>query len=167
MKETLLQVLERLYAKVERAQNMPLVADAALLKRIEYVARCLMNRAGVRLLMACRLGKIDRPHVDPREPYTEIEGSLSFSGRTYDEQYITQFINSNKLPCNPTTAFLTPALRNIDRPLTTDMVIVGRPTQVYRDTLQILEDVANGRATAEDVLADTIRLLCVVRDEKR
>ena len=88
MKETPLQVLERLYAKVERAQNMPLVADAALLKRIEYVARCLMNRAGVRLLMACRLGKIDRPHVDPREPYTEIEGSLSFSGRTYDEQYI-------------------------------------------------------------------------------
>jgi hypothetical protein len=37
---------------------------------------------------------------------------------------------------------------------------------VYRDTLHILDDLANGRVTAEDVLADTIRLLCVVRNEK-
>ena len=37
----------------------------------------------------------------------------------------------------------------IDRPLTTDVTIVGRPAQVYRDTLQVLDDVANGRVTAE------------------
>ncbi len=116
--------------------------------------------------MACTLAKIDRPEVDPREPYTEIGGDSSFSGRTYDERYITGFINSKNLPCNSTTAFLTPALRNIAAPLTTDVTIVGRPPQVYRDTLHILDDLANGRVTAEDVLADTIRLLCVVRDEK-
>lgn len=166
MAETPNQILERLYAKVELAQNTPQVKNAAILERIEYVARCLSNRAGVRLLMACMLAKIDRPHVDPREPYTEIEGDSSFSGRTYDERYITQFINSKKLPCNSSTAFVTPALRNIDAPLTTDVNIIGRPPQVYRDTLQTLDDVANGRVRAEDVLADTIRLLCMVRDER-
>jgi len=51
--------------------------------------------------------------------------------------------------------------------MTTDIVIVGRPARVYRDMLQILDDVANGRVSAEDVLADTIRLLCVVRGEKK
>ena len=166
MAETPNQILERLYAKVEPFQDTPQVENMAVLQRIEYVARCLSNRAGVRLLMTCMLAKIDRPHVDPRQPYTEIEGDPSFSGRTYDERYITQFINSKKLPCNSTTAFLTPALRNIDAPLTTDVTIVGRPPQVYRDTLQILDDVANDRVTAEDVLADTIRLLCMVRDER-
>ncbi|MEX2187840.1 MAG: hypothetical protein WD875_13630 [Pirellulales bacterium] len=167
MTESPLQILERLYAKVENAQDEPSVSDQAVLTKIEYLVRCLTNRAGVRLLMACMLGKIDRPNVDPREPYTEIGGDTSFSGRTYDELYITQFINSKKLPCNSTTAFLTPALRNIDRPLTTDVVIVGTPRPLYSDTLEILDGVAKGRVTAEDVLADTIRLLCVVRDEKR
>ena len=166
MAETPLQVLERLHNKVASDQDTPLVRNAAISNKIESIVRCMENRASVRLLMACMLGKIDRPQIDPREPYTEIGGNSSFSGRAYDERYITQFINDNELPCNSTTAFLTPALRNIGRPLTTDVAIIGRPAQVYRDTLQILDDVANGRATAENVLADTIRLLCIVRDEK-
>ena len=160
------QILERLYNKIDQAEDTPQMENSAVLERVEYIARCLSNRAGVRLLMACMLAKIDRPQVDPREPYTEIKGDTSFSGRTYDEQYITHFINSKNLPCNPTTAFLTPALRNISAPLTKDVNIIGRPIQVYRDTIQILDDVANGRVRAEDVLADTIRLLCIVRNEK-
>jgi len=167
MKETPFHILERLYSRVEHDQGAPVVSDAAALKRIEYVVRCLANRAPVRFLMACMLGKIDRPDIDPREPYTKIESDLSFSGRAYDEEYITRFISDNTLPCNSTTAFLTPALRNINYRLTTDIVIVGRPARVYRDMLQILDDVANGRVSAEDVLADTIRLLCVVRGEKK
>jgi hypothetical protein len=81
--------------------------------------------------MACLLAKIDRPKVDPRKPYTEIGDPDSFSGRSYDETYITHFINAHRLPCNPTTAFLTPALRNIDQTLTTEVEIVGRPRQLY------------------------------------
>ena len=146
---------------------MPLVKSAASLRRIEYVVSCSANRACVRLLMSCMLGKIDRPHVDPREPYTKIGGNSSFSGRTYDDQYITPFINKYSLPCNSTTAFLTPALRNIDKPLTTGIALVGRPSRAYRDTLKLLEDVARGRETAENVLADTIRLLCSMRDERK
>jgi hypothetical protein len=45
-------------------------------------------------------------------------------------------------------------------------VLVGRPPQVYRDTLQLLDDVARKRATAEDVLTDAIGILLRVRDEK-
>ena len=85
----------------------------------------------------------------------------------YDERFITVFINRYNLPCNATTAFLTPALRNIDQPLTTDVVLVGRPGRIYRDTLKVLEDVARGQESAEDVLADTIRLLCSARDKRK
>ncbi len=70
------------------------------------------------------------------------------------------------MPCNSTTAFLTPALRNIDRILTTDLTLVGRPRQVYVYTLQLLEDVYLDRITAEDLLTEVIRLLIIVRDEK-
>jgi DNA adenine methylase len=116
--------------------------------------------------MACLLAKIDRPKVDPRKPYTEIGDPDSFSGRSYDETYITHFINEHRLPCNPTTAFLTPAFRNIDQTLTTKVEIVGRPRQLYTNTLQLLEDVHEGRVAARDLLAEVIRILLIMRDEK-
>lgn len=159
-------ILNGLYEQVESSPENAVIADSEVLARIHYVCRCLSNRAGVRLLMACMLGKLEQPDRDPRQPYTEIGGDECFSGRTLDERYITNFITTHRLPCNSTTAFLTPALRNIDHALTTDVVIVGRPPQVYSDTLQILDDVASGKVTAEDVLADTIRLLIQVREEK-
>ncbi len=113
------KILDQLLAAALRNPEKPAVKDKSILERIEYICRCLNNRAGVRLLMSCMLAKIDKPKVDPRKPYTEIGSDDCFSGRTYDERYITHFINTNRLPCNSTTAFLTPALRNIDRPLTT------------------------------------------------
>ena len=116
--------------------------------------------------MACLLAKIDRPKVDPRKPYTEIGDADSFSGRSYDESYITHFINEHRLPCNPTTAFLTPAFRNIDRTLTTDLEMVGRPRQLYVYTLQLLDDVCAQRVSAKDLLAEVIRNLLIMRDEK-
>ena len=81
------EVLSRLLAHVLRTPSKPAVKNPKILARVEYVSRCLSNRAGVRLLMACMLAKIHRPEVDPRKPYTEIGGRDSFSGRTYDEQY--------------------------------------------------------------------------------
>jgi hypothetical protein len=101
--------------------------------------------------MACLLAKLDRPDVDPRKPYTDIERGL-LSGRSYDEQHITRFVQSHRLPCNPTTAFLTPVLRNIGRPLTTDVVLLGKPRELYTDTLHLLNEVAEGES-AEAVLS--------------
>jgi len=159
-------ILVQALARAVVSPVTPLVQDAQALERAEYVCRCLRNRAGVRLLMACLLAKIDRPSVDLRKPYTEIGGPDVYSGRHYDETYITHFINTHHLPCNSTTAFLTPALRNIDRALTTELELVGRPRQLYTNVLRLLDDVHAGRVAADDLLAELIRILLVMREEK-
>lgn len=161
------ELLDASLAKAVKLGKTPAIADKAILGRIDYVCNCLGNRAGVRLLMSCMLAKLHRPEVDPRKPYTEIGGKDSFSGRTYDEQHLSGFISANRLPCNSTTAFLTPALRNQDSTLTTSTVLVGRPPQVYNDTLRLLDDVARGKASAEQVLTEAIRALILVRDDKQ
>lgn len=160
------EILEQAMARASANISKPQVKNKKVLEQVEYVCRCLRNRAGVRLLMACLLAKIDRPTVDPRKPYTEIGDRDAFSGRSYDESYITHFINKYRLPCNPTTAFLTPAFRNIDKTLTTDVDIVGRPRQLYKYTLQLLDDVNARRIVAKDLLAEVIRNLLIMRDEK-
>jgi DNA adenine methylase len=135
--------------------------------KVEFVARNLQNRAGVRLLMACLLAKAHKLEIDIRKPYTEIGGNDSYSGRTYDEQYISAFISEHGLPCNSTTAFLTPALRNRNIVLTPDMNLVGRPPRLYQSVLELLTDVHAGRVAAEDLLAETVRSLLVLRDQQR
>jgi DNA adenine methylase len=159
-------ILDQALARAATNLSRPLTQDAQVLERTEYVCRCLRNRAGVRLLMACLLAKLDRPTVDLRKPYTEIGDPDAFSGRHYDEAYVTHFINAYRLPCNSTTAFLTPALRNMDRALTTDVELVGRPRQLYVNVLQLLDDAQVGRVKADDLLAEVIRLLLVMREEK-
>lgn len=126
----------------------------------------MQNRAGVRALLACLLAKVHDPEVDIRKPYTEIGGPDSYSGRTYDERFITQFVVRYRLPCNPTTAFLTPAFRNRNIVLTPEVNLVGRPPAVYEAFLQLLADVYEGRVIAEDLLAETIRNLIIYRDER-
>ena len=116
--------------------------------------------------MACLLGKLDKPNVDPRKPYTEINEADSFSGRTYDERYLTKFINEHRLPVNLTTAFLTPTLRNINHALTTDRELIGRPRELYKKTLELLEDVALQRIAPDVLFVETVRLLMLMRNEK-
>lgn len=131
------------------------------------MGRNLQNRAGVRLLMACLVAKARDPRLDARKPYTEIGTPDAFSGRTYDEHYVTPFITEHNLPCNPTTAFLTPALRNRNVTLTPNVNLVGRPARVYADTVQLLADVQAGRVADEDVLAEAVRCLINLRDEQK
>jgi len=146
--------------------SLSLVENSIIKEKIDYLCHCKSNRSGVRLVMACLLAKLDRSHIDPRQPYTEIGGTACFSGRSYDEQYLTAFIHTNHLPVNTTTAFLTPTLRNINRPLTTDRELVGRPRELYSNALQILEDVALRRISAEIVLTEIVRVLITIRNEQ-
>lgn len=129
------EILHGIHERAVATLNTTVIKNQTIRERVDYVCRCMSNRAGVRLLMSCLLGKLDKPNVDPRKPYTEIGDTDSFSGRTYDERHLTKFINEHRLPVNPTTAFLTPTLRNIDHPLTTDRELVGRPRDLYKKRL--------------------------------
>ncbi len=159
-------ILEKLLASASANPLKSTIKNKEIRAKIEYVCNQLSNRACTRLLMACMLAKLDRPDIDPRKPYTEIGGKGGFSGRTYDEKYITQFINHNRLPLNPTTAFLTPAFRNLDKALTTNLELIGRPRELYHFTLELLDDVHKNRVTAKAVLIEIIRILLIMRDEK-
>jgi len=160
-------LLDAALEEAKLLKSSPGISQKEIVTRIDYVCRCTSNRAGVRLLMSCMLAKMDHPEVDPRKPYTEIGGTDTFSGRTYDEQFLTNFISTNRLRCNSTTAFLTPALRNHNIPLSIDNIPVGRPQQVYEDTLLLLDDVANGLVSAKQVLVETLRCLLVFGDENQ
>ena len=144
-----------------------LVADSAIRDRVEFVAGNVANKAGVRLLMACLLAKIHNPSVDVRKPYTRIGGVDSFSGRKYDENYVTDFINLHSLPCNSTSAFLTPAFRNRNAPLMPGLELEGRPAQLYVNVLQLLDEVHKGRIEPQDLLTEIIRWLLINRNEQQ
>lgn len=159
-------ILRATFERVSSNLSTSIVADPAIADLIEMVCRTPSNRACVRVLLACSLAKIHNPMVDIRKPYTEIGTPDSYAGRTYDESFIQPFIIQHNLPCNLTTAWLTPALRNRDIILTPDVNLVGRPPQIYRATLQLLVDVYESKITAEDLLAETIRRLIVMRDER-
>jgi hypothetical protein len=161
------QILENIRSRAENTLENSVVSDNVIRERVEYVCRCISNRAGVRLLMSCLLGKLDKQNVDPRKPYTEIGGTDSFSGRTYDERYLTKFITELRLPVNHTTAFLTPTLRNINQPLTTERELVGRPRDLYVKTLELLEDVAEQRVDADILFIEVIRVLIIMRNEQQ
>ena len=145
--------------------SSPVVHSAEILQRIQKVART--QHALTRFVLACALAKTHRPVMDARKPYTQIGDADAFSGRTYDELYITSFVIAHDLPCNPTTAFLTPALRNHNRALTTEVTLEGRPAALYRTALELLEDIQLTRVSAQAVLIELLRCLIQIRDEKR
>ncbi len=158
-------ILEKFYQEARANPNKSLIDDDNLRAGIEFVCRCLTNKAPIRFLMACLLGKLNNPKVDIRKPYTEIGGKGTYSGRAYDEQFVEPFVIKHKLPTNSTTAFLTPAFRNIDRKLTTDLVLVGRPRQVYSNVLELLDLVQRTKVNPADVLKEIIRFLLLIKSE--
>ena len=160
-------ILDVAYERAEASGAEPIVKDPDIQNRVEYICRYLRNRAPARLVLAGLLAKAHRPEVDIRKPYTEIGDPDVYSGRSYDEGFIADFINKHGLPVNATTAFLTPALRNINFVLTPDVTLVGRPKELYRAALQLLSDVHMGKVAAEDLLVEMTRCLLQLRDEQQ
>ncbi len=152
--------------RAERSLTSPIVSSPIIQARIEYISRLHSNRAGARVIMACTLAKIVHPEVDIRKPYTEIGAPDAYSGRSYDEKYIGHFARSLQLPVNATTAWLTPALRNISAPLTPPMSIAGTPRRMYEELIGLLNDIHIGQVTPEEALAECIRVLLLLRDER-
>lgn len=166
MASTPTDILALASRKAQANLDKSFISDAAIREQVDYVCRSIQNRAGMRVIMACTLAKIYRPEVDVRKPYTEIGDEDAFSGRTYDEQFIGPFINEHQLPCNPTTAWLTPALRNRNIVLTPKVNLVGRPPELYKTVLDLLTAIHKGKIAARTVLTETIRVLFVIKLEK-
>lgn len=161
------EILDLAFQRASASGSGSLVQDPEIVNQIGLIARNTQNRACVRCILACALAQVHQPEIDIRKPYTEIGDTDAFSGRTYDEHYLSGFIAEHELPCNVTTAFLTPAFRNRNVVLTPEVNLVGHPPGVYRATLQLLDAVHVNRLSAEDLLAETVRWLLMVRDEKR
>ena len=109
------EILDTTYQKVSERLDTPFIRDPRIFERLEVVCLDKQNRAGVRFLLACTLAKLHRPEVDIRKPYTEI-GDGNTIGCNYDLTFVAPFVTKHHLPCNPTTAFLTPALRTATSP---------------------------------------------------
>ncbi len=158
-------ILEQLHQLALKSIGKSVLKSEALKNKVEFICRCNTNKAPIRFLMSCLLAKIHRPEVDIRKPYTEIKGEDTYSGRFYDERFVEPFVHQHKLPCNPTTAYLTPAFRNLDRILTADLVLVGRPREVYQNTLEILESIHDKREKPQHILQEILRQLLIIKAE--
>lgn len=157
-------LLVRAVTRAQSGESFPL--PEGVTADIASVVRCVSNRAPARLLLACALAKAYRPELNACQPYTEIKSGVSFSGRTYDERFISALIHQHRLPLNPTTAFLTPTLRNANEAIRSATPFEGRPREVYREAARILEATQEGKADAQDVLAQMLRHLLALRDER-
>jgi len=158
------EILEKVYQQANECLSKSVVKTVTK-EKVEFVCRCNSNKAPIRFLMSCLLAKIHNPTVDIRKPYTEIEGNDTYSGRFYDERFVELLVHKYKLPCNPTTAYLTPAFRNLDRLLTTDLVLIGRPREVYVNALQILDIIHTKKEKPANVLQEIIRFLLIIKAE--
>lgn len=160
-------ILEQSIQRVRTRIEHPVVTNAQALEKVEYVCRCLSNRAGGRMLLTCALAKIHNPDIDIRKPYTEIGTPDSFSGRAeYDEKYVGPFAAQYDLPVNLTTAFLTPGFRTINVPLALPLTISGRPKRMYTDTIDLLGFVHSGQITPQNLMDETIRQLLILKQEQ-
>ena len=137
--------------------------DVEIQRMIRAICINIRNKAPIRFLMSCIAAKIDKPAIDIRKPYTQIEGDDSFSGRHYDEHIIQEIITQFSLPCNPTTAYLTPAFRNRNETMTPTLKLEGRPSEIYQYSLDILDSIYTNKITAEKVLIEIYRNLIELR----
>ncbi len=159
-----LEILESAYLQAVIRLDQSFLSDEADRLKVDFVSRSHIG-AGVRLLLACSLAKIHDPSVDIRKPFTNL-GEGSYSGRSYDENYVTEFINKHRLPCNSTTAFLTPALRTKSIILSPGANLGGRDQRLYEQVIVLLNNVENGLLSAENLLCETIRILLAVKQER-
>lgn len=159
-------ILDLALRRASESVDKPLVRDRRAVEDIEFVCRC-SNQAGTRFLMACLTAKLSDDALDIRKPYTEIGGVGIYSGRHYDESFVTPFVFKHKLPVNPTTSFLTPAFRTNKTVIEPGVQLVGRPRKLYAVVVDLITAIHNGRLKAADVLAEIIRWLLIIRDERK
>lgn len=165
------QILEDSCKRAGFRLGQSFVANAEIRERVEAVALCLKNRAGVRALLAGLLAKIHDPRIDIRKPYTDIAGETGedrYSGRFYDERYVQKLVaKPYNLPINATTAFLTPGFRTKNIVLTTGVELEGRPAEMYKALLQLFDDIQSQRVESQNVMDEVMRMLILERNQRK
>ena len=163
-----LQILRSIYFDVyaELNEEKAYISDDELLEKTMFICRNIKNKAPIRFLLSCLAAKIDNPAIDIRKPYTSIGGGDSFSGRKYDESVIQRLVTEFKLPCNNTTAYLTPAFRNGNEIMRPGLKLEGRPPELYVEMLDVLNAVHEQRLMPEQLLREMFRQLIIVRDQQ-
>lgn len=164
---TATSILDLAFERASKSLDKPILSGPREIQNhVELVCRCA-NQAGTRFLMACLVAKLSDPLLDIRKPYTEIGGTGIYSGRHFDETYIAPFAFKHGLPVNPTTSFLTPAFRTNKHIIMPGVQLVGRPKQLYSNVVDLITAVYEGRLKAEDLLAEIIRWLLIIRAERK
>ena len=159
-------ILDLAYRRALSNLDKSLVSDPGIATDVEFVCRS-SNLAGTRFLMACLVAKLSNPSLDIRKPYTEIGGEGIYSGRHYDEAYVAPFVFKHGLPVNPTTSFLTPAFRTNKTVIELGVQLIGRPKKLYDKVVDLITAVHTETVSPEDLLAEIVRWLLIVRDERK
>ena len=140
--------------------------EARIEKPIYAICRN-QNKAPIRYLMSGLVAKIEKPSINLRKPTTALGGDDAYEGRGYDERIVEPYVLKYQLPCNVTTAFLTPSFRTINRPLAREMFANSRPPEPYYQMMDVIEYVELYPEKAENVLLEIIRNLIAIKEENQ
>ncbi len=162
--ENLIKILNSFVKEVEKSKDSN-INSKKIVDEIEFICRNIRIKAPIRFLLSCSVAKIDKPEIDIRKPYTEIEGDDTYSGRSYDENVVQQIIEEHDLPCNTTTAYLTPAFRNRNTIMLPETELVGRQPKLYKVALDLLNEVHKEDISPEQLFKEIVRQLIIIRNE--
>ena len=159
-----METLEELYNTATRSTASVFVTDNNIRSKIHSICRCNSNRAPIRFLLSAILAKMDDNNIDMHRPYTSM-GERSYAGRTYDENIVQPFIHKYALPCNATTAYLTPAFRTISEPIIKSIFNKCRPKEVYYEMVEIIDYLDNNHAECRNALLEMLSELHSIKEE--
>lgn len=155
------KTLESAYLDVIN-NNTTSIDDTDIIEKVKSVCQCESNKAPIRYLLSAMLAKITNEAIDTRQPYPKL-GPKSFPGRSIDETIVQPFVHKYSLPCNDTTAFLTPAFRTIETAITKATFEKCRPSYVYYDMMDILDYIESHPKKAVIILRLIIKELLQVK----
>ena len=155
--------LESVYQYVIGSPTSSFIPDEDIVLKVRSICQCESNKAPIRYLMSATLAKVFNETIDTRQPYPKL-GEKSFAGRTIDETIVQHFIHKYALPCNDTTAFLTPAFRTIETAITKSTFEKCRPSYVYYDMMDVLDYIEIHPSQAINILRQTIKELIQIKE---
>ena len=158
------KLLEKAYKSVYNTPSRIFVSNEEIRSKVFSVCKCERNKAPIRYLLSAMLAKSFDAKIDTRQPYPKL-GEKSFPGRTIDESHVQSLVHRYQLPCNDTTAFLTPAFRTIETAIKKSTFEKCRPVYVYNDMMDILDYVEKHPQTAYRILCQTLAALVQIKQE--